>query len=410
MKNILLFCLISTNLWAISNSDFEYHGYMRAGSGTNSKGGDQECFKNQGSQGNEFRLGNECSHYGEMIFQGNHLNNPSGTSTYFKSQVRLVFESSGHNAYESAAVTQARELFFEGGRFNDSSLTYWVGKRFYREQDVYMNDWYYFAEMGGVGGGIENIKIGEGKLQLAQLKQISTTRTEKGLQGNTFWDARYKGLKLTDKQTLDFWYVYAHGVQSAEFDKAIGHAAGVLHQTKLNDGLNHFAVVYGKGLMQGLNVGGDAVPLKYSSRQQSANRWRIVEHLVTKLSPKWEAHANLSYENRDSGAHQNRFSKWVSAGASPVYFISDNYQIATVIGRSWVKDESDFLGTRSLTRFTIAPQIAPAMSTWARPVLRIFFTKAWWSSNNKSKIAQDAPAYSNDRDGSSFGLQGELWF
>jgi len=84
--------------------------------------------------------------------------------------------------------------------------------------------------------------------------------------------------------------------------------------------------------------------------------------------------------------------------------------VATVLGRSWVNDESDGLGTRTLTRFTIAPQVAPAMSSWARPVLRVFYSKAWWNSNNKSTIAQNAPAYSNNRDGSSYGLQAELWF
>src|SRR5690606_19814359 len=37
----------------------ELTGYLRAGTGTNGKGGKMECFRNQGAQGNELRLGNE---------------------------------------------------------------------------------------------------------------------------------------------------------------------------------------------------------------------------------------------------------------------------------------------------------------------------------------------------------------
>ena len=60
---ILLFFLSSTSF----SAELEFHGYMRAGVGTNNKGGEQTCF-NSPALGSHLRVGNECTNYGELIF------------------------------------------------------------------------------------------------------------------------------------------------------------------------------------------------------------------------------------------------------------------------------------------------------------------------------------------------------
>jgi maltoporin len=73
MKTAIMFILLSllfiSKVSAIEIKDVDMFGYVRAGVGSNTYGGDQECFYNQGAGGgngigrNEFRLANECSNY-----------------------------------------------------------------------------------------------------------------------------------------------------------------------------------------------------------------------------------------------------------------------------------------------------------------------------------------------------------
>ena len=53
--------VVLNQAWAMP---VDMHGYLRSGTGNNLQGGKQNCFNNPGSEGNEFRLGNECGIYG----------------------------------------------------------------------------------------------------------------------------------------------------------------------------------------------------------------------------------------------------------------------------------------------------------------------------------------------------------
>lgn len=70
LTNTLLFIalLCSSNpVFALLNSSFvDFGTYLRSGIGSNGNGGDQVCFNNPGAAGNEFRVGNECTTYGEL--------------------------------------------------------------------------------------------------------------------------------------------------------------------------------------------------------------------------------------------------------------------------------------------------------------------------------------------------------
>ena len=77
--SLLSISLFSSLAHSMETKDIDIFGYARAGVGTNTFGGDQECFYNQGAGGwngqgrNEFRLGNECSNYLEIALKFNHI-------------------------------------------------------------------------------------------------------------------------------------------------------------------------------------------------------------------------------------------------------------------------------------------------------------------------------------------------
>ena len=259
MKLLLFITIlfISINLYARSEKFLEYHGYMRAGTGQNSLNGDQVCFKNGGTPGNEFRLGNECAVFGDVIFRGNHVLAETENDKYFYSQFRFTFEENGHTQWEGTGV-KIREVYFEGGRFNDSPLSYWAGKRFYRENDVWMNDFYYFADMSGTGGGIGNIPMGLGVLHLAFLREMggsdNITTSDIGTHGINMYDARLKDIKIDGLGKFMIWVGYATASKgtdyvttypATDYDSSTGLVAGFLHEYNFDGGFNHFAVLGG---------------------------------------------------------------------------------------------------------------------------------------------------------------------
>ena len=420
--------VFSMSVQAAHSEDFEYNGYFRAGTGTNSYGGDQECFSNTGSSGNEFRLGNECSIYGEAAFTAHQLRG-EGSDPFFKSSIRLAYMSPGHQAYEGGRTGSEdfhlTEAFVQGGRVHDTPYTFWVGKRFYRGPALYMNDWWYWGNTVGNGAGIEEIPVGFGKLAVAQIRQISNSAadvSDVGTHGLTLWDARIKEIEIAENTELELWLGYAHSPNGTAsngtpFEKATGYLLGTRVHQKLGEGFNEIVLIGGQGLMESLELSGDTAPVKGVSTQDKAWRFRLVDHW-THQNPgsKWAFHLMLSHEQWDTGADSKSGGQWTGLGFQPIYFLTDHVHLTGLLGASQVEVESetdgagDPLGERVLFRATIAPQLAINRNVWGRPVLRAFYTHSWWNRNNKTSIAGGAPAYADHTSGSSYGFQAEVWF
>ncbi len=443
-----IFKLITNNVWAINSDQFEYSGYFRAGTGTNDRGGNHECFYNQlsgtGSKGNEFRLGNECPIYGEAIFTAHHLkgenNNPLNNSPFFRSQIRLAYLSQGYKGYEGSSditgesdVFNLAEVYIQGGKFTDVPFTFWVGKRFYREPDLNMNDWFYFGNTVGNGAGVEDIPLGIGQLAFAQLRQVNTDqlnnsgspiRTDVGRPGVTLWDMRLRNIEWQGSNKFDLWTGYAYapgGSQTTSpytaYEKNTGWVLGGKNRFLFNGGNYDFALIYGSGLMQTLELNGNSLPIENGSTQQRASRWRIVNDVSYEIPDTfWAFRAALTHERWDTGSNQEPLGTWTSVGILPVYFISEHIQLTSQLGASWIKvqsekdDSGNELGQRILYRVTLAPQFTFDRHLNARPALRAYYTQSWWNKENRSSIATSAPTYAELTRGAAYGFQGEVWF
>lgn len=412
--SLLLLIIISLQAHGIEIKEVDMFGYARAGVGTNTYGGAQECFYNQGAGGgngigrNEFRLANECSNYLEIGLRFNHLKSES--KNVF-TQFRIANSHSGHDATESASQnTNFVEAFAEIQGMNDLPWSFWVGKKFYRDQDVYIDDYYYFGSMNGNGGGVGNIDLLGAKLSLAYIRQVTDTRTNLGIQGITVYDARLKQLQLTPLLRQNFWAAFGHAPESSniingtKYKKANGYIFGTLFDLDLNGkGFNHFAVLFGQGLMNNFNLYGDSL-ITIGNLQSSEKRLRLINHTTLDLNAKWAFHLSLNHERLI--VHDDVTEQWLGIGMRPIYRVTPTFHLVTEAGSSIVQNG----GAKRLSRLTIAPQLSISENIWGRPVLRAFYTHSFWNTNNKANIAQNAPTYSDKTAGGAYGLQMESFF
>jgi len=155
---------------------FEFHGYIRSGYGFNSVGGHQVAFQAPGA-GAKYRLGNETETYGEIIFVNNWLN-PERNSDKAWFNTEVLVEANTTNAANYANFPNPadndqfrfREAFVRGGGFfaSQPEAKLWAGERYYRRQHIEIND-FYPLDMSGYGAGVEDLKVGIGKLALGYL-------------------------------------------------------------------------------------------------------------------------------------------------------------------------------------------------------------------------------------------------
>lgn len=404
----------------------ELTGYLRAGTGTNGKGAKMECFKNQGAQANEFRLGNECAIYGETALRAHLLKQEEGRP-WFATQVRLAYFPPGNSSFEDND-TDSREInvveaFVEAGGIDGAPLTYWAGKRFYRDVDLYIFDWYYYGAMNGNGAGVGNIPLGSGKLFGAWLLETGSTRTNVGVNAVQVFDLRWHDVKLGEKDQLNFWAAYGmapggkHATSGIQYQARSGFLAGTRWRRNLDGGFNDLALLHGQKLLEGINLYGSATSEPTDTRRD-AYRYRVVEHLTLKPAGSFAFHLGAAFEYWDAKkARIDSRGTWWSVGARPVYFFTKHWQLAFEAGHSrvYVRDERHpltgvNLGERQLTRLALAPQLSLADDLWARPVLRFFYAHSFWNEANRSYVAQDAPSFLQARDGQAVGVQTEVWF
>ncbi len=405
----LFLCLLSLNAIAMP---VDFHGYLRSGVGNNLSGQKLGCFNNPGSEGNEFRLGNECSIYGESTFTLEFLEK-SKTSSSFKVQTTLAFFPNANTQYGDESNqndVDIVEAFFEAKNIDGIPYTYWAGKRFYRDVDIHMNDFYYFAAMNGVGAGVKDIPLFNGSFSAAYIQEVMTSSSTSDQLVKSYFDFRLFGVKVDPIGELNFWSTLSNapkgsigskdsstGVTSYKnYQKVDGEAVGVRLRNSLTGGFNDFAVIYGRNLMSSLSVYGNG-EIATNADNNKRYKIRIVEHLTKKLNDKLEFHSALTFEQRNSGLKDSR---WVSIGARPVYSLKENLHFVTEVGHSEVINSEKSL---QLTRLTAALEIAINQSIWARPVIRLFATETFWNKENRTN-------FQGKKEGHSVGVQGEAWF
>ncbi|MGZ3770393.1 MAG: carbohydrate porin, partial [Bdellovibrio sp.] len=399
----------------------QFLGYLRGGTGLNLEGGKQECFFNSGIPGNFLRLGNECGFYSELAIAILHKKPDEQDPVYFQTQMRLSYNSKGTRQWEAAANRdmQQVETFVAAGGFTEFPGELWIGKRFYRDVDLHIFDWYYYADMSGVGAGIDKVPFAGGVFALAHLIQANESLTSTGLPALQAVDMRLKSIPLTAEHNINFWGVFAWAKGSSdsthEYVDTNGYSLSARLNSRVIEGNNNFTLLYGKGAMKNLNIYANSTVPSTDDSQNRAWTVRVVEDWTRDVTDKFGIMFGLAAQFADNGKDQNNKIQWQEIGVRPVYFVSDRFQWVFEGGYSHYKDESEVVagspvGDRDLARITIAPQLSFKKSIWGRPVMRAFLTHSIWNGSNKSFIAGYAPTFAHDESGTNFGYQFEAWF
>lgn len=409
-------------LWASVSFAIEtdFSGYFRGGTGLNLEGGKQNCFNNNGIPGNFLRLANECSYYGELSMVFHHKKPDDQDTSYFKTHTRLVMQAPGVRQWEPASksTVQQLEAYVSAGGLNEIPGEIWIGKRFYRDVDAHIMDWFYYADMSGVGAGIDNLSVGPGKLAIAHLVQGEDpeTVTSSGVPVNQSIDIRYKNIPVMEDQNINFWGVYTFGRESSDGTNDYAERKGAVLATRLNGpvsgGNNNFAILYGTGAMRDFNIYADPTLVKAQDSLNDAWTVRVVEDWARDVTDKWAFLFTAGYEYSDNGSDADNVRQMSLIGIRPTYFVTDRFQWVFETGFSRIKDESEGPNAedRDLMRVTVASQISLKKTIWGRPVMRAFVTYSSWSDSNKANIAAQAPAFANRNNGTNIGYQFEAWF
>lgn len=380
-------------------------GYFRGLVGRNSETGKPACLKLPGA-GSKYRLGNECEDYGELFVGQDlaRLGNGGKLSANLmvapKKPIGVGLTDKDVTGRLVQAYVQASQLsFLNGGNL-------WAGRRYYKREDIHINDFFYWNP-SGLGAGVDDIGVG-GPLKLsyaffredAQFQKPNVTRH----------DLQLRGIPTNRNGSLEIgWSLIPSAVSSLNGDS--GWSLTVQHrQTGLfGDGWNKLAVQYGKGPGTGLGQLGGL------GNTQDYTRWRIVEGIYAQLSRDWGGQLTAIYqEDKMPGDKRQR---WTSLGGRVSYALSDNFKLLAELGHDQVKPDDS--STRHLTKFTFAPTLALERGFFARPELRFFYTYASWNraaaaaadpNDPSTQPLSDVGIFSGKTHGSMFGIQVEGWW
>lgn len=406
-KRMLLAPVALAAAATFSSSAFalEFHGYLRAGTGATSGGGSQTCFQLPGAY-SKYRLGNECENYGEVAFDHNVYDGKDGV----KFEYHVMFGYASNNDFQQDfedltedktssddnhwALRQnwieAKNLpFLAGG-------SAWIGKRYYKRNDVHITDFFY-RDVSGYGGGIEGIAFGPGKFSYALFRNSSSDD-----QAMTRHDFRYEGIPFFGFGSLEVGLNLNSGDGRDGATAEDGTGIHVEHFMPILGGFNKLAIQYGDGSLSNL---AHAYP---DYGQDDRKSWRIVEQLQWQVSPAFSGMATFVWQDQEDNY------EWMSLGVRPVWHVSDYFKVQFEYGRDQVKPksgDSNNRRTRTLDKFTLAPTLVAGRGFWARPELRLFVTHAKWNDAARDLWGGIAGGrLGSDTSATSYGIQAEAWW
>lgn len=409
-------------------------GYFRAGYGRSDEGGPQRAFGIPGVA--KYRLGNESNNYGELAF----------AKTFYPADVfagggiddhdpvaRMVYRMSFENPYDDYGTSSNTDF---GSPEIWASLAnvipgmpearIWAGNRFYRRHDIHIND-FYFWDMSGGGGGIEDLSFGPGKLAFAWI-------------GDGAQSSIYSNIGLNDplneagfsKTNLDLRYydwdflggsgeiglVYANARSGADStgrraEDADGFALGLVRTDEgfLDDNsLHKLSLQVGSGPAKTFNSGfetfTDGGNTYIRPDPDESWRFRATDQIVIQPMEAFSLGGALVYQYTDYGDGVP-YQQWVSGGLRPIWHFTDAFNLAFEGGVDWVSETATG-GGGTLGKLTLAPQLALGDGFFSRPVLRAFVTYAMWSDGLSGEVG--GADYAGDTSGWTWGLQMESWW
>lgn len=417
----------------------DIHGYFRAGYGRNDQGGSQVGFQAPGAL-SKYRLGNEAENYGELTFGKNFYvpglfktdpslrveNQPAGPVARVQSTISI------YNPYQDLLDSGSTdfglpEIWGSIGNVIPSQphLKFWAGSRYYRRHDIHISD-FFFYNLSGTGGGMEDLQLPFGRIALAWIGAASTSgfsdlpepdAENKAGFSKANWDLRLYDVPLPlGKGEFGLVYAPSDSGRDSEGNSAPdsdGVAFTFLHTREgmlSPDGINKFSLQFGTGPAKTFTSGFETftMPDGVFIRPDEPDSWRfrVTEHFTANLSEHFSLGPALVYQLTDY-QEQGGQVHWTSAGFRPILHFNRYFSLAGEFGLDWVKD-GETGASGPLYKLTFAPQLSLGNRFMTRPVIRGFITYARWDDAFTGQVGGND--YRNDDYGLTYGVQMEAWW
>ncbi|MEO5712117.1 MAG: carbohydrate porin [Luteolibacter sp.] len=408
-------------------------GYFRAGYGRSDEGGAQTAFGIPGVA--KYRLGNEAENYGELAFSKtffgpDSFTQESANGPIAQMNLRLAF----YNPYDNYGTGSDTDVTVPEMWASVANVIpgapgakIWAGSRFYRRHDIHIND-FYFWDMSGGGGGIEDVPLGMGKFAVAWIgdgaesavySQLGTADpiNQAGFsKGNV--DLRWYDWPLFGGEgEVGLVYSSADSGKTStgtQADSSQGAALSITRTKKdfLGDkeSLHKSSLQIGSGpaktFTSGFDTFSDVTGTYIRPDPEGSWRFRATDQFVFKPAEQFAFGTALVYQYTDFG-DDTPDQQWISGGVRPIWFINEYFNIALETGVDYVTD-SAYGPSGTLGKITLAPEIALGSEFFTRPVIRAFITYAQWSDGLQGSIG--GLDYANESSGFTWGLQMESWW
>jgi len=406
--------------------DVHLHGYFRAGYGTSVEGGRQTCFQDPGAI-YKWRLGNECDLYGEFLFSTPAYVGDNGmvATANVMFNVYIPTTTQGYpDGFTAAKNELGRDIHwgtnqfyfdFAGVPFLGQGTHAWVGRRFYKRDNIDTID-YFWWNNSGLGGGIEDIPLGgtvklsvaafesdgPGQVQADPIQPSLPLQNEMGIRP----DVRLYGIMVPGGELV----LGVNPVLNVSNNNAThgGLSATAMHVAHALGGTNKLAVQYGFG-----SAVGDNGVFGSLETPTDSNFVRVLDHIDFQVSPELGGHLIGVFNNYNSFTVNGMTTparQGISVGGRVSYALAENAQLIADAGFDTVK--IDNVDRRNLFKISVAPAITAGKAFWARPQLRLFGTLAFWNAAARAGGVDSAGLYTatNKSVGATFGIQGEAWW
>jgi maltoporin len=396
-----------------------FTGYMRAGVGINTRGGNQVCFGLAGADA-KYRLGNECDYVVEPTFDAR-IAEYEGADWHVRLMPSVykawdagsgAYLDSGGNARNlgvgpDTLTTRFGQIYAYGDKISQlGNGKVWAGRRFYNRLQTGIND-QFLENNDGDGAGLEDMDLGIGKLSVAFMMNPNwgvrdplVDPADARAVNNNRWalPVRLTGIKDLPNGELAVYVTpsmqsksddQTSGTPVAPPDEAKGIAVGV-YQT-----------------LNGLVLGGNSlIGVKHDKQGESKNT-RVVYQQTASFGP---TAVDFVTEYRVAKRAAQAGNKWFTIGARADTWIGGPFRFLAELGHDQVKPENG--GDKlNMTKFTAALAASAGKEAGSRPTVRLFLTHAVWNEAARLNLSGNTRAVFGDKKaGTSVGVQAEAWW
>ena len=434
--NLLAAAVLAAAFAMPAQADFtpnaNFNGYMRSGvmHGNSAFGSKTDTVKlgrlgNENDTFMEFGLGADVAKVDDVTYSvyGMIAHGGDGNETDWNTNLSC-----------RQAWAGAKNLLGQGDDF------LWIGKRYYKREDIHILDEYYY-NVSGTGVGLENVVLGPGKISLAWTRNDKDAKKDDVNIYSMKSEYKYKGLKDNNKpakvkvNTYDVRYEFpvwdgaslqlGSTYLEAEKDKNGSYRTYTIEkENSIGDGLNLSAEL-NIGLLGGFNKtvvqsfsGSSAADVHYGTGSSvyydEGQGWRLINWGDVHFTKEFGMFHVVQYAH-SSGFKSYDSERSVNLVVRPYYQLTKMTKLLAEVG--WFADKktakTDDKGVQSYvskhgSKYTLAYAISPdASNFWSRPEFRFYVSHVSVSDNMNIGPTNEWVRQTSDN---MFGAQVEAWW